>query len=97
MPYLARTADAPQRATVMQLPGHLAKAASRVPDVMGKSVRNAVELFARAGVVPELKGSGSRVVRQSRRNGLARGRTERGLYSLAVGKMKLSSSARITR
>lgn len=49
----------------MQLPGHLAKASTKVPDVMGKSVRNAVELFARAGVVPELKGNGSRVVRQS--------------------------------
>lgn len=49
----------------MRLPGHLAKAAGKVPDVMGKSVRNAVELFARAGVVPELKGAGSRVVRQN--------------------------------
>ncbi|MBQ9406163.1 MAG: PASTA domain-containing protein [Desulfovibrio sp.] len=48
----------------MNLPGHLAKAGSRVPDVMGKTVRNAVELFARAGVVPELKGTGTRVVRQ---------------------------------
>lgn len=49
----------------MNLPGHLAKKASNVPDVMGKSVRNAVELFARAGIVPELKGSGNKVVRQS--------------------------------
>lgn len=49
----------------MQHPGHLAKASSYIPDVMGKSVRNAVELFARAGVVPELKGMGNRVVRQS--------------------------------
>lgn len=65
VPYLAKTVDVPRRAPAMQLPGHLARAASRVPDVMGKSVRNAVELFARAGVVPELKGSGSRVVRQS--------------------------------
>ena len=65
VPYLAQTADAPRRSSDMQRPGHLAKASSRVPDVMGKSVRNAVELFARAGVVPELKGSGSRVVRQS--------------------------------
>ncbi|WP_297848728.1 penicillin-binding protein [uncultured Desulfovibrio sp.] len=65
VPYLAKTADAPRRAPAMQLPGHLARASSRVPDVMGKSVRNAVELFARAGVVPELKGSGTRVVRQS--------------------------------
>lgn len=49
----------------MNLPGHLAKASGKVPNVMGKSVRNAVELFARAGIVPELKGSGSRVVKQS--------------------------------
>ena len=55
----------------MRLPGHLAKAGSRVPDVMGKSVRNAVELFARAGVVPELKGSGSRVVKQTPAPGAA--------------------------
>lgn len=48
----------------MKLPGHLARASSHVPDVMGKSVRNAVELFARAGIVPELKGTGSRVVKQ---------------------------------
>ncbi len=49
----------------MRLPGHLAKAASQVPDVTGKSLRNAVELFARAGIVPELKGSGARVIKQS--------------------------------
>lgn len=55
----------------MRLPGHLARAGSRVPDVMGKTVRNAVELFARAGVVPELKGSGSRVVRQTPAPGTA--------------------------
>lgn len=55
----------------MNLPGHLSRATSRVPDVMGKTVRNAVELFARAGVVPELKGTGSRVVRQSPTPGTA--------------------------
>lgn len=55
----------PAPAKTMQFPGHLAKASGKVPDVMGKSVRNAVELFARAGVVPVIKGSGSRVVRQS--------------------------------
>ncbi|MDR3357826.1 MAG: transpeptidase family protein [Desulfovibrio sp.] len=54
-----------RKKSVMPLPDHLAKAAERVPDVMGKSVRNAVELFARGGIVPELKGSGARVVRQS--------------------------------
>ena len=53
------------RQTGMRLPGHLARAPKYVPDVMGKSVRNAVELFARAGIVPQLKGSGSRVIRQS--------------------------------
>ncbi|MBQ7606791.1 MAG: transpeptidase family protein, partial [Desulfovibrionaceae bacterium] len=49
----------------MDLPGKLAKAAKYVPDVKGKSLRNAVELFARGGVVPEVKGSGNHVVRQS--------------------------------
>ncbi|MDR2574100.1 MAG: transpeptidase family protein [Desulfovibrio sp.] len=49
----------------MRLPDHLAKASEFVPDVMGKSVRNAVELFARGGIVPEIKGNGTRVVRQS--------------------------------
>ncbi|MDR1857260.1 MAG: PASTA domain-containing protein [Desulfovibrio sp.] len=55
----------------LELPGHLAKASDCVPDVEGKTVRNAVELFARAGIVPELKGSGTRVVRQSPRPGTA--------------------------
>ncbi|MDE5833671.1 MAG: PASTA domain-containing protein [Desulfovibrio sp.] len=55
---------APRKAE-MKFPGHLAKPAARVPDVLGKSVRNAVELFARAGIVPELKGAGPKVVRQS--------------------------------
>lgn len=62
-PWLANKVQR-QPETGMKLPGHLAKASSHVPDVMGKSVRNAVELFARAGIVPELKGTGSRVVRQ---------------------------------
>ncbi len=58
-------APAIQKHTGMNLPGHLARASGRVPDVRGKSVRNAVELFARAGIVPELRGSGGRVVRQT--------------------------------
>lgn len=53
------------RSATMRNPGHLARASETIPDVMGKSVRNAVEMFARAGIVPELKGTGSRVVRQS--------------------------------
>ena len=48
----------------MELPGRLARASLRVPDVKGKSLRNAVELFARGGVVPELKGQGNHVVKQ---------------------------------
>ena len=64
VPYMAENSDAPS-ASGMRLPGHLSRASSKVPDVKGKSVRYAVELFARAGVVPEIKGSGTRVVRQS--------------------------------
>jgi len=35
-----------------------------VPDVTGKSVRNAVEMFAQQGLVPTVKGSGNLVVKQ---------------------------------
>lgn len=42
-----------------------AKAATVVPNVVGKSVRNAVELFARGGIVPILKGEGQHVIKQS--------------------------------
>ncbi len=52
-------------ADAMRLPGYLAKPSATVPDVQGKTLRNAVELFARAGVMPELKGQGMRVVRQA--------------------------------
>ncbi|MDO5536384.1 MAG: penicillin-binding protein [Desulfovibrionaceae bacterium] len=52
-------------ADAMRLPGHLARASATVPDVQGKTLRNAVELFARAGIMPELKGEGTRVVRQT--------------------------------
>ncbi|MCR4667025.1 MAG: PASTA domain-containing protein [Desulfovibrio sp.] len=48
----------------MKRPGSLAKAGKRIPDVKGKSLRNAVELFALGGIVPELKGTGNLVVRQ---------------------------------
>ena len=65
VPFLAKEDVQTSRPPSMQQPGHLAKASSRVPDVKGKTVRNAVELFARAGIVPELKGTGTRVVRQS--------------------------------
>lgn len=49
----------------LRAPGHLAKASTSVPNVVGKSVRSAVELFARGGVVPVIRGEGQRVVRQS--------------------------------
>ncbi len=55
----------PQEGEGMRLPGYLARASATVPDVQGKTLRYAVELFARAGIVPELKGEGMRVVRQS--------------------------------
>lgn len=71
MPGLVGKVNEVHREQDMQLPGHLAKVADRVPDVMGKSVRNAVELFARAGIMPELKGAGARVVRQSPQPGTA--------------------------
>ncbi len=51
-------------AEALRLPGHMARPSATVPDVTGKTVRNAVELFARAGIMPELKGEGTRVVRQ---------------------------------
>ena len=65
VPYLKKSDVKEKNKNSMNLPGHLAKASDTVPDVKGKSVRNAVELFARAGIVPELKGNGSRVVKQS--------------------------------
>jgi len=40
-------------------------AGGQVPDVVGKSVRMAVEAFANRGIVPVIKGEGQRVVRQS--------------------------------
>ena len=40
-------------------------AGSAVPDVVGKSVRRAVEMFVLRGIVPEVRGEGSTVVRQS--------------------------------
>lgn len=48
-----------------------ARAAAVVPNVVGKSVRNAVELFARGGIVPILKGEGQHVIRQSPAPGAA--------------------------
>lgn len=46
------------------------KDAGAVPDVVGQSVRRAVEMFARQGLVPEIRGDGSRVVRQEPDPGL---------------------------
>ncbi len=41
-----------------------AKTQGVVPDVVGKSVRRAVEMYARQGLVPIIKGDGPNVVRQ---------------------------------
>lgn len=41
------------------------KDSGEVPDVIGQSVRRAVEMFARQGLVPTVKGEGARVVRQT--------------------------------
>ncbi len=51
------------------LPGQLSKAPEVVPNVVGKTVRNAVELFARGGIVPILKGHGQRVISQTPKAG----------------------------
>lgn len=40
-------------------------ASDKVPDVVGKSVRRAVELFVLQGIVPVVRGEGSTVVRQT--------------------------------
>jgi len=42
-----------------------AHAGNQVPDVVGKSMRMAVEAFAGKGVVPVIRGEGQKVVRQS--------------------------------
>jgi cell division protein FtsI (penicillin-binding protein 3) len=42
-----------------------------VPDVVGKSVRTAVEAFAERGIVPSIRGEGQKVVRQSPEAGSA--------------------------
>ncbi len=61
---MAELEEPESNAEAMRLPGHMAKPSATVPDVTGKTVRNAVELFARAGIMPELRGEGPRVVRQ---------------------------------
>ncbi len=53
-----------KQVTYNSLPGHMSKASAVVPNVVGKTVRTAVELFARGGIVPVLKGNGQRVVKQ---------------------------------
>ena len=63
--YASAEESAVRSVTYHTLPGHLTKASAVVPNVVGKTVRNAVELFARGGIVPTLKGDGQRVVRQS--------------------------------
>ncbi len=66
------------------LPGQESKAASVVPNVVGKTVRNAVELFARGGIVPVLRGDGQRVVQQSPKAGTAWPLDANGEYYLQL-------------
>ncbi len=51
------------RHTLMNHPASDVKPGA-VPDVVGKSVRRAVEIFAQQGLVPVIKGNGAHVVRQ---------------------------------
>ena len=46
------------------------KTAGVVPNVVGQSVRRAVEMYARQGLIPEIKGDGPRVVRQVPESGV---------------------------
>ena len=41
------------------------RASGQVPNVVGKSVRTAVETFAKHGIMPVIKGEGGKVIRQS--------------------------------
>jgi cell division protein FtsI (penicillin-binding protein 3) len=64
-----KTAAAPLLAGKTEIrqaaPAGSAASDKHVPDVVGKSVRMAVEVFAGRGIVPVIKGEGQKVVRQS--------------------------------
>ncbi len=62
--FMALSVKKSKQVTYNTLPGHMSKSNTVVPNVVGKTVRTAVELFARGGIVPVLKGNGQRVVRQ---------------------------------
>ncbi len=80
--FSAMTQTKPRRVVYSTLPGHMSKAGTVVPNVVGKTVRTAVELFARGGIVPVLKGEGQRVVRQAPEPGSAWPKQEGGEYVL---------------
>lgn len=62
------------------------KGENTVPPVVGMSVRKAVEIFARCGIVPEIKGQGNMVVRQEPGAGLPLAERKAGnSYILWVG------------
>ncbi len=69
------------------LPGRLTRATTVVPDVVGKTLRNAVELFARGGIVPLLKGTGQRVIKQSPKAGTAWPKDSKVEYYLQLSEM----------
>ncbi len=80
--FSAITQEKTRRVVYSTLPGHMSKANTVVPNVVGKTVRTAVELFARGGIVPVLKGEGQRVVRQTPEPGSEWPNQENGEYVL---------------
>lgn len=64
-----KVADTPKKAGPVEVRREISddvmEASNNVPDVVGKSVRRAVEMFASRGRVPVLKGAGQKVVKQS--------------------------------
>ncbi|MDR0466865.1 MAG: PASTA domain-containing protein [Deltaproteobacteria bacterium] len=56
---------ATEKANIVKEAPKIKPTGNQVPDVIGKSVRMAVEAFVGKGVVPVIKGEGERVVRQS--------------------------------
>lgn len=53
-----------RRELIASVPDLKIKEKGAIPDVVGKSIRRAVEMFARQGLVPVIKGEGARVIRQ---------------------------------
>lgn len=67
MPLLAGSSDSSGKGQteMASMAGVRKPKPDKLPDVKGKSVRNAVEVLAAIGIVPDIKGSGNRVIRQT--------------------------------